>query len=366
MSQIFELFGFPLRDRSSGVEASRKAKTCPFMGATCDGGGNRNQTKINLDQSPELRAYFNPGVRDVLPGLCSIATANATWVVCPRRLLAFRNDQGGMPAENACLQSHERSLLLACGIEQTVQIGIWSEVYLKFGSEESEINYHFDYVAAPLQKKTVNELIEEYGLSNIELHGLLKDLKRVGQVRGRIDQNAEFVVPDLTNPVIIEVMTASTSGSDSVAGTDIRNAFKNATLGQLHEAPGINKRQVWGRMVTQLFAKTALASNWGGKTVWVIQDELLKNIELTTRLKVRRIPKSDECPINLAVLQYVPDADGLITGQLSVAQEISGESGINLNRSDTFTDILLPSHLPRKAELLRAMARRKLAGIVRL
>jgi len=40
-------------------------------------------------------------------------------------------------------------------------------------------------------------------------------------------------------------------------------------------------------MATQLFAKSALAEEWGGKTVWLVQDQLLKNIQLTTKLRLQ-------------------------------------------------------------------------------
>jgi len=48
MPTLFEIFGFSVDDRSQDVEVIRKSRQCPFMGATCDGGGNRYQTKIKL------------------------------------------------------------------------------------------------------------------------------------------------------------------------------------------------------------------------------------------------------------------------------------------------------------------------------
>lgn len=366
MPQIFELFGFAISDRSSGVEQSRKARSCPFMGKACDGGGNRSQTKIVLAKSAELRAYFDDSVVDVLPGICSINTAGAAWIVCPRRLLAFQPAANAISHENNCLQAHERAILLACGVPQNQRVGIWSEVYLRFGNDDAEINYHFDYLAAPLIRKPVRDHFAGYGSNPSTFEALLAEMKRLKVVERATTLDSLVELPDLGSPIIIEVMTASTSGSDSEAGTDIRSAFSDAIMGRSHEAPGINKRQVWGRMVTQLFAKTALAANWNGKTVWVIQDELLKNIELTTRLKVQRIPKTDDCPVNLAVLQYVRDVSGNVTSQVAMSQEISGKSGINVTRSDDFTDILLPSHLPDKGELLKSILRRSLSAVVRL
>ena len=59
-------------------------------------------------------------------------------------------------------------------------------------------------------------------------------------------------------------------------GQIFSSAFKSLLLGLDYQGPGINKRQVWGRMATQLFAKSALAESWGGKTFWLVQDQLLK------------------------------------------------------------------------------------------
>jgi hypothetical protein len=54
MPSIFELFGFPVDDRSPEVEQIRKSRQCPFMDAICDGGGNRYQTKIKLTPTEPL------------------------------------------------------------------------------------------------------------------------------------------------------------------------------------------------------------------------------------------------------------------------------------------------------------------------
>jgi hypothetical protein len=40
MPIIYELFGFPLEDRSEHAEQVRRSATCPFTEAPCDGGGN--------------------------------------------------------------------------------------------------------------------------------------------------------------------------------------------------------------------------------------------------------------------------------------------------------------------------------------
>jgi len=37
MSQIFELFGYPLEDQSLEAQQCRRSAWCPFMGRECDG-----------------------------------------------------------------------------------------------------------------------------------------------------------------------------------------------------------------------------------------------------------------------------------------------------------------------------------------
>ena len=163
---------------------------------------------------------------------------------------------------------------------------------------------------------------------------------------------------------ILEVMAASPSGSEAEKSTDIRSAFRNYLLGAEHTSPGINKRQVWGRMVSQLFAKAALANEWKGRTIWVIQDSLLQNIERTTRLNTKAVSSHPERNISLVVMEYRQNAMG--TKEIDYQTTINGDAGIDFAGSHTFTDILLPKFAPPKIELLQAIMRRKLAAILNL
>lgn len=371
MPTIFDLFGFPLDDRSEKTEAIRKARQCPFMDDICDGGGNRYQTEIKLDPSEPLIQYFNAGIQRVVPGVCSILAGKDVWVVCPRRLLAVRHTGDGLPKVNHALQKYERDLLVGAGLPQGVKIGLWSEVALKQRIADADINYHFDYIAAPLMEKTLESVLRELNLSpeqtETELKSMVETAKKNGYYQKGVKNAASVPIPlpDTRTPYILEVMTASTSGSDTENKTDMRNAFRNAILYNDHTSPGINKRQVWGRMVTQLFAKTALAHAWGGRTVWIIQDELLRNIELTTRLKTKSIARKSEQNISLVVMHYeVSPEDG--KRKLSFKISIDGDAGLDFDGNDTFTDILLPKTAPPKIELLRAILRRKLGGIILL
>jgi hypothetical protein len=117
-------------------------------------------------------------------------------------------------------------------------------------------------------------------------------------------------------------------------------------------------------MVTQLFAKTALAREWEGRTIWIIQDELLRNIELTTRLRTSDMDDNLEQNISLVVMHYKVRDRGRI--KMSFKAAIDGDAGVNFGGNDAFTDILLPKATPHKVELLRAILRRKIGGILNL
>lgn len=369
MPTIFDLFGFPIDDRSKQAETTRKSRQCPFMKDICDGGGNRFQTEIILTPAEPLTEYFNSDIDRVVPGVCSILAGKDIWVVCPRRLLAARHTGQGLPSINQALQLYERDLLVSAGLPKGIRIGLWSEVALKQHVDDADINYHFDYIAAPLVEKTLEQLLRELSLTPEQIIVELKSMTDVAKKNGyypkgvRNPSDVSILLPDMTTPYILEVMTASTSGSDTKNKTDMRNAFRNAILYNSHTSPGINKRQVWGRMVTQLFAKTALAKQWDGRTVWIIQDELLRNIELTTRLKTETIADNTQHNISLVVMHYEVSPEDS-KRRMSFKVRIDGDAGIDFNGNNTFTDILLPKTAPPKIELLRAILRRKLGAIV--
>ena len=371
MPKIYELFGFDVNDKSENAERIRKSTMCPFALDKCDGGGYRNQTKIKLtDSDTELRNYFDEGISTVIPGICSILAGSDIWVVCPRRLFAARNTSNNIPVVNRGLQSYEREILLQTELPRSRDVGVWSEVFVKQQVEDAEINYHFDYVVAPLINSSLRMFLRNFGLIgeglDREINNFAKHMKKKGYYsRGRGDISDTVVrLPDLRKPYIFEVMTASTSGSDTESETDIRNAFRNAILGRDHESPSINKRQVWGRMITQLFAKTALANTWAGQTLWIVQDELLRNIELTTLLKTSKIAKKEGSDINLVVMSYKERQIG--SNSIAIKEAITGDSGLEFDGDGTFTDILLPKINPPKIELARAMLRRSIEAIVNL
>jgi len=105
-------------------------------------------------------------------------------------------------------------------------------------------------------------------------------------------------------PLIIEVMTSSTSGGNKAKGTTIQNAFRQAILGKPQASPGINYRQIWARMVSQLIVKSQIGKAWGGQTIWVLQDALADYISTTTDLNLRKLISQALKEVNLLTLRY--------------------------------------------------------------
>ena len=334
-NQIFELFGRSLQDESAEAMMLRHEAKCPFSNGNCDGGGNRHQTTISLRaESKELQAFF-PNLEQVIPGICSIQSENETWLVCPRRLFAVK-DNGKI------LLAHELAVLEQMDFP-AVTLGIWSEVNISLRDEDSSFNYHFDYVISPVQ--------------NVELQVVKALFPDDQDLHRQLRHRSQILIPTLEPFTILEVMTASTSGSNKSKGTDISSAFKNAVLGLPHTTPGINKRQVWGRMATQLFAKSACAEAWGGKTFWLLQDQFLTEIEATTRLsseQIQQVERTTQNNIHFTVF-HVNDT----TGETTTVSHISGSAGIPfIANNPSFTGILLPKKVPSRRELLKAMLRK--------
>ncbi len=94
-------------------------------------------------------------------------------------------------------------------------------------------------------------------------------------------------------------MTASTSGGNRSERTDIRNAFCDAvlfavgTIPEQRQSPGVNIRQVWARMASQLVVKSQIVNHWGGATIWVVQDALTDYIASNTGIRLNDLKSSD-------------------------------------------------------------------------
>lgn len=116
MSKIFELFGFRLDAWGEEAELNCAKAWCPFMNATCDGGGNRYLSAIDLRHHPALAAKF-PDKRIVQAGVCSLRVREneQPWIVCPRRLLSLRERQLGFDYQQYVKAQLARHMELSSG-----------------------------------------------------------------------------------------------------------------------------------------------------------------------------------------------------------------------------------------------------------
>lgn len=249
MPHVAEIFGHALGESGAQGKACRRA-LCPYMGKLCDGGGNRDMARWPANDQP-LAPLFDASVGNegggYIPcGVCSVRLSGAAydknpvdWAVCPRRLLTF--DGGHFSEMQRPLG--EKVLNLA-GFRPGDEIRVWSEITLS--DKATNVRYRLDYV-----------------LQN--------------------DDNP---------PAIVEVMTASTSGGNRRLRTDIQSAFcdavlyANSLLEERRSSPGVNTRQVWARMASQMIVKSQIANAWGGITIWVVQDSLMNYIKNNTGLRL--------------------------------------------------------------------------------
>jgi len=215
----------------------------------CNGGGNRDMARWPASEQP-LAPFFDKSAglagEGFLPcGVCSVSTAR-TWAICPNRLLSLKS--GNPSSQQRPL--FEKVLRLG-GFKPGDLVRVWSEVSLI--DKKQNLNYRFDYVL------------------------------RSGS----------------GPPIVVEVMTASTSGGTRSERTDIRNAFCDAvlfavgTIPERRQSPGVNIRQVWARMASQLVVKSQIVNRWGGATIWVVQDALTDYIASSTGIPLDDLKSPD-------------------------------------------------------------------------
>jgi hypothetical protein len=306
-SQIYELFGFLVEDKGAEAVKHRKQCLCPFMNQTCDGGGNRYQSFLHLGSSKEdrnLASFFNGRTQDIPAGVCSLQTSDQKWIVCPRRLFVLDKGDARTAHEDFC----ETLLRRFAPTAISGKVGVWSEVKIKYseGADENDdsdktFDYTFDYIICPTHPKPLSEAATRLGTTEKKLESIL--IKNGYTLASRGGRKHVEDYPDGT-PLVIEVMTSSTSGGNKAKGTTIRNAFRNAIVGKPHEAPGINYRQVWARMVSQLIVKSQIGKAWGGQTVWILQDALTNYITNTTNLNLGKLISQVLREVNILSLRY--------------------------------------------------------------
>lgn len=366
MPKIYELLGYPASDVSPAVQDSRKRAFCPFISDTCDGGGNRYMSDIDLKSHPELAKLF-PEMDRVPSGVCSIqiSEGQSPWIICPRRLLYI----GRKASEDVLHGITQTKLLEKCAFPHDSEIGIWSEAKVKYSSGEdvedtSAFDYTFDYVLMPLGRVSKQQAIEATGT---EWNVLQRNLRESGHTFSMRD--GEIYIEDfpVNQPVIVEVMTSSTSGGNKRKRSCIPQAFEDCMLGQPHLAPGINYRQVWARMASQLIVKSQAAMAWDGKTIWVLQDLLADYISSSTALDLHRFVSDHTDEVNILSFSYAenykhPEESKPVPldGSTLYAGPIRASDGENVQ--PCFQDIVLASVCPPRSVLINALCKKPLAN----
>lgn len=332
--QVNEILGLPPERRSPDALATLRTLNCPYLGGPCDGGGNRNQAAVDLaDPSmSDLRSFLRRTAGKVQAGVCSIAGNGRRWVVCPRRILAVSSNV--VESSQAALWSR---IFQASGQVPGARLGVWTEVRIKYSArtpagDRQSCDYALDVVVLPVRESS----------------------------RGEIE------LSDTAAPLIIEIMTCSTSGNNKRRGTTIAQAFAAALLGRPAQAPGINYRQVWARMASQIIVKSQLAQAWGGQTVWVVQDELVSYISQTTELNFSRLESDSFRGVNILSCHIPPaDRDHGTVGRVRVAGVYSGEIPPVGDDTD-FNRLMRAVVTPPRATLLRLLSSRPPNAIMRV
>ena len=369
MPKVYELLGYPANDHSPEVVASRKRAFCPFIGATCDGGGNRYMSGLQLADYPSLRRYFSElDATQVQSGICSIQLTEGAspWIICPRRMLYM-----GHHADPDILNGYtQQTLLEKCGFEKRTKIGVWAEAKIKYQDEDDEtsdaaFDYTFDYVLMPINCVTKSQAMEDTGLDWVELKKTIEKAQLDVSSRNGVTYIHDFPVG---NPAIVEVMTSSTSGGNKKKRSCIPQAFEDCVLGREHTAPGINYRQVWARMASQLIVKSQAAMAWNGKTIWVLQDLLSNYISTSTALNLYRFESMDTDEVNVLEFSYGDNYRNPPHGsttELKNARLFSGPIKPSSQEDESsFQDIVLASVCPPRSVLVSALAKKKKSNIL--
>ncbi|HOX58186.1 MAG TPA: hypothetical protein PLC99_14975 [Verrucomicrobiota bacterium] len=369
MSKIFELFGYRLDAWNNEAAANRAKAWCPFMGAECDGGGNRYLSAINLDKVPALRPFF-PKKKIVQAGVCSLRLKEGEqpWIVCPRRLLSLRHGQG------PDYQTHvKRHVLRYSGLSPERKHRAWSEVKMKVATvtedeQSKSFDYSFDYVLAGARRMPLQEVA---ALLNVTLRKAQSIAEKNGFTLAR-RENELWIDDAPADPIlIVEVMTSSTSGGDKNKRTQIGMAFEDAVInGAHHQAPTINYRQVWARMVSQLIVKSQVGLAWGGKTFWLLQDVLTDYISASTALDLARYLSEHANEVNILAVGYGNvDASAETSPIIEIkdAHFFSGpiaEKGHGGKERGGFVDIVKIGAAPPKEHLWRSLLLKAPAGVL--
>lgn len=226
-------------------------------------------------------------------------------------------------------------------------------------------DYTFDYVIASCCRKRLSFVSEL-------IHKTPKATRRILESNGALleEENGTCWYNDFPAgpPIIIEVMTSSTSGGNDKNRTQISQVFEDtiyklANKKVIPEGPGINYRQVWARMVSQLLVKSQIGLAWGGRTFWIIQDLLAAYISKTTALNLNHFLSHQPSEVNLlsgsynSMVQPSTRYNSII--DIPNICLFAGPVSRKLNHEEDFSDIVKLGCTPSVEELWRILVGKK-------
>ncbi len=365
MSKIFELYGYRLDCWNKEAAQNRAKDWCPFMNAECDGGGNRYLSALDIRINPRLKEYF-PGKDIVQSGVCSLSLVDGEqpWIVCPRRLLSLR------ASAQPHYQAHVREQIAKyAALEVGKSYRAWSEVKMKIETanddhENKSFNYTFDYILAGAGRRRISEVSEIIGKGERSALAIAESNGYTIAIR-----DGEYWIDDFpADPIIIiEIMTSSTSGGNKKRRTQISMACEDAIIDPAsHNGPGINYRQVWARMVSQLIVKSQVGLAWNGKTFWLLQDLLTHYISSTTALDLSKYIAEHPNEVNILAFGY-GDIDCKRHGSIATLENSTFYSGpitedTSKGQSKGFVEIVKIGAPPGKDHLWRSLFKKSPCG----
>lgn len=333
MAKIAELFGRRVDDATlTDPHRNWVSCHCPFTGKKCDVSANRGDRAYFDRNGPAISSedrqiYEKHYPSTEMPlGICSVSTKrrfekdSKPWIICPKRLMELHTSP-------PIILPEVRSLI---PIRSGADVRCWWE--FKFASsddsEEAEGSGRFF------------EFTFDYILMEVEWKDSQTHPKLIGP------------------PYILEIMTSSTRGGGLTEHmADVLALREQRPMRGAVKSPYTpNYRQVFGRMASQLFAKSEAAEAWGGKTIWILQDVLLEYIQQTTAFRSEPFVGRSDGNVNMVVYSMKP-SDVSSQYELQYDKTLIGKSRAYEPDAPDFTSMLGIGHTP-PLELLKSTLER--------
>jgi hypothetical protein len=248
---------------------------------------------------------------------------------------------------------------------------VWSEVKMKIETtndddELKSFDYTFDYILAGTARRRLAEVSKLIEKSDSSTMALAESNGYTIALRDGEHWIDNFPADPI---IIIEIMTSSTSGGDKKKRTQIAMACEDAIIDpKNHNGPGINYRQVWARMVSQLIVKSQVGLAWDGKTFWLLQDVLANYISSTTALDLSKYIAEHPNEVNILSFGYgdIYCKNPAPIASLENSTFFSGPITENASKGQSkgFVEIVKIGAPPAKDYLWRALFRKAPCGIL--